>query len=104
MQRRSIGALVAALGLVLTACGGGGGTKKEAGEANGKCGPSSAASDINLVALDKVADGGTMQWPVTEIPPNMNYHQLDGTLRDTAEIVEAAMSSRCTFCAPSVTS
>src|ERR1044072_6962873 len=97
MQRRSIGALVAALGLVLTACGGGGGTKKEAGEATGKGGPSSTAYDIQLVARDKVADGGTMQWPVTEIPPNLNYHQLDGTLRDTAEIVWGVMSSLVTF-------
>ena len=104
MQRRSLVALVAALGLVLTACGDGGGTKKEAGEATGKGGPSSTAFDINLVDRDKVADGGTMQWPVTEIPPNLNYHQLDGTLRDTAEIVEAVMPSLFTFDAASVPS
>jgi peptide/nickel transport system substrate-binding protein len=103
MQRRRIVALAAALGLVLTACGGGG-TKKEAGEATGKGGPSSTAYDINLVERDKVADGGTMQWPVTEIPPNLNYHQLDGTLRDTAEIVEAVMPSLFTFDAASVPS
>lgn len=104
MQRRRIVALVAALGLVLSACGDGGGTKKEAGEATGKGGPSSTAYDINLVDRDKVADGGTMQWPVTEIPPNLNYHQLDGTLRDTAEIVEAVMPSLFTFDAASVPS
>ena len=104
MQRRRIVALAAALGLVLTACGGGGGTKESAGETNGKGGPSSTAYDINLVDRDKVADGGTMQWPVTEIPPNLNYHQLDGTLRDTAEIVEAVMPSLFTFDAASVPS
>jgi peptide/nickel transport system substrate-binding protein len=102
MRRRSLVALAAALGLIFTACGGGGGTKKEAGEATGKGGPSSTAYDINAVERDKVADGGTMKWPVTEIPPNLNYHHLDGTLRDTSEIIQALMPSLFTFDAASV--
>jgi peptide/nickel transport system substrate-binding protein len=101
MRRRSIVALAAALGLVFTACGGGGGTKKESGAATGN-GPSSTAYDINVVDRDKVADGGTFKWPVSEIPPNLNYHHLDGTLRDTAEIIEAVMPSLFTFDAESV--
>jgi peptide/nickel transport system substrate-binding protein len=106
MRRHSMVALVAALGLVFTACGGGGGTKKEAGEAtgNGKGGPSATAYDINPVARDKVADGGQMQWPVTEIPPNLNYHHLDGTLRDTSDIMTALMPSLFIFDAESVAS
>jgi peptide/nickel transport system substrate-binding protein len=105
MRRNSIVALGVSLALVLGACGGGG-SKKEAGEATGtgKGGPSSTAYDINLVERDKVADGGTLQWPVTEIPPNLNYHELDGTLRDTADIVEALMPSLFTFDAASVPS
>jgi peptide/nickel transport system substrate-binding protein len=105
MRRKSLVALVAALGLVFTACGGGGGTKKEEGQAtgNGK-GPSATAYDINPVARDKVADGGQMQWPVTEIPPNLNYHHLDGTLRDTSDIVSALMPSLFNFDAESVAS
>jgi peptide/nickel transport system substrate-binding protein len=106
MRRKSIVALVAALGLVFTACGGGGGTKKEEGQAtgNGKGGPSATAYDINPVARDKVADGGQMAWPVTEIPPNLNYHHLDGTLRDTSDIVTALMPSLFIFDAESVAS
>jgi peptide/nickel transport system substrate-binding protein len=103
MRRKSLIALVAALGLVFTACGGGG-SKKESGEATGtgKSGPSATAYDINLQARDKVADGGTMQWPLTEIPPNLNYHQLDGTLKDTSDIMQALMPSLFVFDAESV--
>ena len=45
-------ALVAALGLIFTACGGGGGSKKEGGESTGGTtgGTSSTAYDINPVA------------------------------------------------------
>ncbi len=104
-RRNGILALGVSLALVLGACGGGG-SKKEAGEATGtgKDGPSVTAYDINTVERDKVADGGTLQWPVTEIPPNLNYHELDGTLRDTAEIIEALMPSLFTFDAASVPS
>ena len=102
-RTRSLVALVAALGLVFTACGGG--SKKESGSATGttgKAGPSSTAYDINLTDRDKVADGGTMKWPLTEIPPNLNYHQLDGTLKDTSDIISALMPSLFIFDAESV--
>jgi peptide/nickel transport system substrate-binding protein len=96
-------ALAAALGLVLSACGGGG-DKKETSQTtgSGKGGPSSTAYDINVLARDKVADGGTMKWPVTEIPPNLNYHQIDGTLRDTSDIISPLMPSLFIFDAASV--
>jgi peptide/nickel transport system substrate-binding protein len=102
MRRRSMVALVAALGLVLGACGGGGGSKKEAGTSTGNGGPSSTAYDINAVARDKVPQGGTMRWPLGEIPPNLNYHQIDGTLRDTSDIMYALMPSLFVFDAASV--
>ena len=104
MRRKSTVALVAALGLVFAACGGGG-TKKESGEAtNGKGGPSVTAYDINATPRDEVADGGQMSWPVTEIPPNLNYHHLDGTLRDTSDIMTALMPSLFIFDPESVPS
>jgi glutathione transport system substrate-binding protein len=103
MRRKSTVALIAALGLVFAACGGGGGTKKEGGEAtNGKGGPSATAYDINATPRDQVAEGGQMSWPVTEIPPNLNYHHLDGTLRDTSDIMSALMPSLFLFDAESV--
>ena len=43
-----------------------------------------------------------MQWPLTEIPPNLNYHQLDGTLRDTSDVISALMPSLFTFDAASI--
>ncbi len=104
MQRKRLVALVAALGLVFTACGGGG-SKKEGGEATGGGnggGTSATAYDINPVARDQVPDGGTMQWPLTEIPPNLNYHHIDGTLRDTSDVMSALMPSLFIFDAESV--
>jgi peptide/nickel transport system substrate-binding protein len=100
MQRKRLVALVAALGLIFTACGGGG-SKKEGGEATGGGGVSATAYDINAVARDKVNEGGTMQWPLTEIPPNLNYHHIDGTLRDTSDVISALMPSLFTFDAES---
>jgi peptide/nickel transport system substrate-binding protein len=96
----------AALMLVFTACGGGG-SKKEGGTSAGtagKGGPSSTAYDINAVARDKVPEGGTMRWPVDQIPPNLNYNEVDGTLRDTSDIVLALMPSIFMFDAESVPS
>ncbi|HET9770834.1 MAG TPA: ABC transporter family substrate-binding protein, partial [Acidimicrobiia bacterium] len=104
MQRKRLVALVAALGLVFTACGGGG-SKKEGGEATGGGnggGASATAYDINPVPRDQVPDGGTMQWPLTEIPPNLNYHHIDGTLRDTSDVMSALMPSLFIFDAESV--
>ena len=103
MRRSKLVALVAALGLISVACGGGGGSKKEGGESTGgeTGGTSATAYDINPVARDKVNEGGTMQWPLTEIPPNLNYHHIDGTLRDTSDVVSALMPSMFTFDAES---
>jgi len=92
--------------LVFTACGGGG-SKKEGGTSAGtagKGGPSSTAYDINAVARDKVPEGGTMRWPVDQIPPNLNYNEVDGTLRETSDIMLALMPSIFTFDAESVPS
>jgi peptide/nickel transport system substrate-binding protein len=92
--------------LVFTACGGGG-SKKEGGTSAstaGKGGPSSTAYDINAVARDKVPEGGTMRWPVDQIPPNLNYNEVDGTLRDTSDIMLALMPSIFMFDAESVPS
>jgi peptide/nickel transport system substrate-binding protein len=102
MRRHTMVALVAVLGLVFVACGGGG-TKKESGEAtNGKGGPSTSAYDINATPRDDVADGGQLTWAVTEIPPNFNYHHLDGTLKDNSDILGGLMPGMFTFDAESV--
>jgi peptide/nickel transport system substrate-binding protein len=105
-MRRSIrfAALAAAVGLILSACGSGGGSTKENGASagDGKSGPSATAFDINAVDREKVPQGGTLRWPLDQIPPNLNYNEVDGTLRDTADIMNALMPSIFTFDAASV--
>jgi peptide/nickel transport system substrate-binding protein len=97
-------ALAAAVGLIFTACGSGGGSTKENGASagSGKGGPSSTAYDINAVSREKVPQGGTLRWPLDQIPPNLNYNEVDGTLRDTTDIMNALMPSIFIFDAASV--
>src|SRR4051812_13080272 len=106
MPAQRIPAAAAALVLALTALAacGGGGSKKEAGQSTGaaKGGPSSTAYDINAVDRTRVADGGTLRWPLNQIPPNLNYNEIDGTLRDTADIVDATMPELFSFDAEAV--
>jgi len=85
--------------LVLTACHVGGGGRKEAGQSTGgdTGGSSAGAFDINAVARDNVPQGGTLRWPLDQIPPNLNYHEIDGTLRDTSDVVAALLPSIFTF-------
>src|ERR671938_349373 len=92
--RRSALALVSALALTLTACGSGGpnnGDKAADGSSSDQGAPSAEAIDINALPRDQVPQGGTLRWPLTEIPPNFNYNEIDGTLRDNADVIEALM-------------
>jgi peptide/nickel transport system substrate-binding protein len=102
---RRVLSLAAGLVLLLSACGGGG-SKKESGSSTGagKGGPSASAYDINAVARDKVPQGGTVRWPLDQIPPNLNYNEIDGTLRDTSDIISPLMPSMFSFDAASVPS
>jgi peptide/nickel transport system substrate-binding protein len=105
MRRSSkVVALAAALGLILTACGKSGGSKQETGgsASPAKGGQSSTAYDINAVKRENVPQGGTLRWPLDQIPPNLNYNEVDGTLRDTADIINALMPAVFTFDASSV--
>ena len=36
-------------------------------------------NQIRLTPRDQVRDGGTFTWPIDNMPPNFNYHQIDGT-------------------------
>jgi peptide/nickel transport system substrate-binding protein len=80
-------------GLVLTAlmgatlaCGGG----DRGGSATAEL-PSTTENQINPMSRDQVQDGGTLTWPLLQIPSNFNYHHLDGTLKDNAEVMEALL-------------
>ena len=98
--------LAAALTLAVSvaACGGGGSKKESGASTGGKSGQSSTAYDINAVDRDKVAQGGTLRWPLDQIPPNLNYNEIDGTLRDTGDVISALLPSIFNFDAESVPS
>ncbi len=89
--RRSVLGLILTLALFGTACAGSDDNESSGGETSGSTGkkgvPAADAADINPVPRDKVADGGTLVWPITEVPPNFNYHQVDGSLRDNADVL-----------------
>jgi len=53
-----------------------------------------AAADKNQVnpqPPDKLQDGGRFTWPISAMPTNFNYAHLDGTEKDTAEVILALM-------------
>jgi peptide/nickel transport system substrate-binding protein len=93
MRRRSIVALVAALGLLSTACAGGG-SSKEGGQTTGG---SATANDINRVDRDALPDGGTLRWSITGMPANYNSGELDGTNVDTSAVMGALLPAMFDF-------
>lgn len=90
-SRRGAGlvALAAATALVLSACGGGGGGGT-AGDVTGGT-PPQAGNDINPVGYDQVRDGGDFFWSIDSLPPQYNRLQLDGTERDTADVMDSML-------------
>ncbi|MDT8914126.1 ABC transporter family substrate-binding protein [Amycolatopsis sp. PS_44_ISF1] len=90
MKRRSMAALVApvaALALILSACGsgssGGNSGLQDAGSNGVK------TSDINAMPVDQLKDGGNLQWAVDQLPDNWNYNEIDGTVLDGASMFGA---------------
>jgi peptide/nickel transport system substrate-binding protein len=53
--------------------------------------PSARTNQINLLPRDKVQDGGTFTYPMDQMPPNFNYHELDGTILMNSYIIAALM-------------
>ena len=101
--------VTAALVLAISALVGcrGGGSTHEGGTAaaGGQGSPSATAFDVNPVPRDQVADGGTLHWPLNQIPPNLNYAEVDGTLLDTTHVVDATLPELFSFdaeAAPSI--
>jgi peptide/nickel transport system substrate-binding protein len=89
VKRRAL--LSGAIALVLAggtaACSGGGGGGGSANQPPAKAG----VNDITVTARDQVKKGGQLIWPLSDIPANFNYNQLDGTLADNANIMQALM-------------
>ncbi len=68
------------------ACGGGTGTG-----VGGAPPPKAGENEINPLPDDKVSDGGTLSWPLSGIPANFNYNQVDGADADNASVVSAML-------------
>lgn len=88
LVRRRWAALVpvTALALALTGCG-----SSNNGDTGGKSVPQANSNDIASTARDQVADGGTLSWPLTQIPTNYNINEVDGTLQDNANVILALL-------------
>ena len=94
---------VAAVALVVSGCGGGS-NDSGSGDSGGGTPTEATANDINPVDRGELTQGGDLRWALTELPPNFNYHQLDGTLADNADVIEAVMPAAFDFAADSTPS
>jgi peptide/nickel transport system substrate-binding protein len=74
-----LAALLVGGAVALTACGGGGGGTAPPTRALG-------SSDINPKPRDQVRDGGDLRVPLSLIPSNFNYNQVDGPNVDMGTI------------------
>jgi peptide/nickel transport system substrate-binding protein len=93
----SVAAAVLVLVAVLTGCTGGSGARQpQQGTAT--------RNDVNAVPRSQLTPGGTLRWPLGELPPNFNANQLDGGLADTAAVVMALMPAAFEFAADSTPS
>src|SRR5215831_1869311 len=86
-----------ALAIVVTACGGGGSGGASAPTTRLKETPSATAIQINKQPRDRVKDGGTLTWPLDDIPANFNIMQVDGSLVDNATVVNALLPAPFLF-------
>ncbi len=83
----ALGAVLALSVSGLVACGQGGGS------AAGKNAPPPKAgvNSIAATARDGVKEGGQFVWPISGMPPNFNYAEVDGTLADTSAVMDALL-------------
>ncbi|WP_248958785.1 ABC transporter family substrate-binding protein [Sphaerisporangium perillae] len=90
VRRRALAAvaLAVAASLAATACGGG---RSGSGSGTG-VGPSPVkAFDINPVPRDRVKEGGTLRWGLTELPTQWNLNHVDGNLAEVKKVIDALM-------------
>ncbi|MGH3873690.1 MAG: ABC transporter family substrate-binding protein [Pseudonocardiaceae bacterium] len=91
-----LSALIALVLLMLMAgCGGAGGIGSRGSDL------SSTTNDINPAARDRIADTGTMSWPLSRLPPNYNYYQLNGQDIENAAVVGGLLPGTFAFSANS---
>lgn len=84
--------LGAALAVLAAACGGGGssgGTPANGAQSTPQ--QSATANRINAQPRERIKEGGTLTWPLDQIPSNFNYYQIDGSLFDNHTVVAALL-------------
>ena len=77
------------LALLVAACGG----RQAAGPMQSQ---GAKENQVHQVPRDQVRDGGTFTWPIDNLPPNYNYHQLDGTEVAASDVSRALVPSAYT--------
>ncbi|MGC9665851.1 ABC transporter family substrate-binding protein [Planosporangium sp. 12N6] len=86
MKRRVVLATIVALSVSgVAACGGGGSGAKTQPQAK------AGVNDIAATPRDQVKDGGQLVWPLAGMPPNFNYNQVDGVLKDNSDVMNALL-------------
>ena len=96
-------AATAAVALVVSGCGGGSSDSSQ-GSGDGATPAEATSNDVNPVDRADLAQGGDLRWPLSELPPNFNYNQLDGTLKDNSDVISALMPAAFDFSADSTPS
>ena len=88
LGRLQVGATLL-LALLVSACGGrqGVGPMQSQG---------AKENQVRQVPRDQVRDGGTFTWPIDNLPPNYNYHQLDGGEVAASDVSRALVPSAYT--------
>lgn len=80
--------ILAAAVLAVSACGGGGeeAAEEESASVNGL-----KAYDINPLPRDKVKEGGTLRWGLSEFPSQWNQNHVDGNLSVVEKVISGLM-------------
>jgi peptide/nickel transport system substrate-binding protein len=55
--------------------------------------PQASENQVNPTPRHRLQDGGTLTWPLDQMPPTFNPNHLDGALADTLAVVAALLPS-----------
>jgi peptide/nickel transport system substrate-binding protein len=89
--------LAVTLAAIVSACGGRSGPSSTAPASSAPPPPSVTAIQINKQPRERVKDGGTLTWPLDQIPTNFNQLQIDGSLFDNNLVMSALLPALFLF-------
>ncbi|WP_162795461.1 ABC transporter family substrate-binding protein [Nonomuraea lactucae] len=85
---RSLLATGVVLAVLVTGCSSGSGPGAPAQRA---ATPEIGVHDVNPVPRDRVADGGTLRWPIGTLPEQWNFKHVNGGLADQLVVMDALL-------------